>query len=622
VAAGRMGEAAIKYPPEVYGTPPRAPMLKAALDYAARGWPVFPIKPGRKEPPLIKDWPNKATTDPRQIHMWWNRWPGANIAVATGEQSGILAVDVDNYASLAVLEAEHDTLPATRTHVTPSRGMHYLYRYPAGEDIRCNTSKIAKGIDVRGEGGYIIAPPSQTTFPYEVLDELPLADSPPWLLEALRESQGGPTDAALPQSYAPWTGGEIPEGTRDDTLFRHGSKLRAQGYDHAAIIDELLRINAAYCAPPLPESQVRVKARQAARYAPGNLAPDVTPEALEMIAAVKAKLERAGWHGVGDHTDHDLMVAVCRIALRQGRVIPAGVRIEASIRELAEEAAIGSTRTVWKSIKRLRSAGWLRRDGTRTGPNRGALVLLRAGGNTRVLCRDKNPPSGESVSPGAPPLSAPRLRWSAPGRAGRLNKIRGRIIDVLEAAGPLDAEELADALASEPPHGKRPRPRDLRRRDLPKLIEAQVVECVGGEYRLVAGWREALDARREQDGEIEDAERQKRQHRDQQERFREAWQRGEVLSKQELARRQRNRDRIRPDERHVSGTVEELETVLVAEPELVKALAAALVRWPDHLGDYPSWWASTLYCEDYLPYRPALEQVESALAELTEGVAA
>lgn len=161
------------YPSSADRTAPvRSDRLRAALGYAARGRPVFPCRTGGKEP-LTPRGHLDATTDPRRIIAWWNRWPDANIGVPTGERSGLLAVDVDQPAGLDALERERGRLPATRTHSTGSGGTHYLYRYPDGPEIRNSAGKLAPGLDVRGEGGYVIVPPSATVRPYEVLDRLP-----------------------------------------------------------------------------------------------------------------------------------------------------------------------------------------------------------------------------------------------------------------------------------------------------------------------------------------------------------------------------------------------------------------------------------------------------------------
>jgi hypothetical protein len=385
----------------------------------------------------------------------------------------------------------------------------------------------------------------------------------------------------------------------------------------------------------LPNAEVvkiarSIHARTPCSPGPGHKA---TPEVQSALDDVEAhELAAWGWSKTGENTDYDVLLAACRIARRHGTMIPSGVRVEASVRELAEEAAVGSTRTVHKAITRLRRGGRLRRDGGgRNGPKRGALVILppRAKGNTQPpgcsIDTDK-----ASVSPCAPPRSAPRLRWSAPGYAGRLGKRRGRIIDVLEGAGEaLDLDALADALTGA--DGKRPRTRDLRRRTLTPLVEAGVVECVAGEYRLSAEWRFALDSRRVENGEVEAARLQRVYHLEQQRAFREAWARGEVVSKGELDRRCRNRDRIRPGERHVSGTVAELEHAPAPDPQLLEALREYLDRNPrQHPDQHPpgdrvmqrSWLASTLRVYRLVEGRPTPQDVALALAEIGGEVAA
>src|SRR5215218_1943632 len=231
-----------------------ATLLKAALAVARNGKPVFPCKPSGKEP-LTKRGHLEATTDPRKIHMWWKRWPDANIGVPTGSRSGVLVLDVDHPAGLDALEAKHGKLPATRTHATGSGGMHFLLTYPAGVEIRNSAGKLAEGLDVRGEGGYIIVPPSRTTRPYEVLDALPLADLPGWLTEALaalHRTMGkvrSVTTVASISAYGP----PIFEGARDDILARIAGRLHDGTRSLDDLAAELLEINAQRCEPPLPD---------------------------------------------------------------------------------------------------------------------------------------------------------------------------------------------------------------------------------------------------------------------------------------------------------------------------------------------------------------------------------
>ena len=133
--------------------------MKAALEYADRGWRVFPVKPKHKAPPLISDWPNKTTTDPEQIKRWWHHWPSANVAIATG--GGLIVVDIDfgrgGAHSIRGLGEKHQ-IPTTPTVKTPGPGCH-LYFQNIGAEMG-NKENLLPGLDLRGAGGYVIAPPS------------------------------------------------------------------------------------------------------------------------------------------------------------------------------------------------------------------------------------------------------------------------------------------------------------------------------------------------------------------------------------------------------------------------------------------------------------------------------
>jgi putative DNA primase/helicase len=147
-------------------------VLEAAIVYASWGWHVHPLRPGDKRP-LLTDWPRRATTDPAQIRRWWGRWPAANIGLACGP-SGLLAVDldvkhgVDGLAAWEALKAElgfdDDRTPVSDT---PSGGRHVLFSVGEGllgEGIappRNTAGKLGPGIDTRGQGGYIVLPPSR-----------------------------------------------------------------------------------------------------------------------------------------------------------------------------------------------------------------------------------------------------------------------------------------------------------------------------------------------------------------------------------------------------------------------------------------------------------------------------
>jgi len=151
-----------------------ASLLERALRYAARGLCVFPVHTVRNGPcscgqdcgkdagkhPRVKGGFKVATTDPKQIRAWWTKWPDANIGIATGAVSGIVVIDIDGPGGLAMLkqlESELGPLPSTPT-VKTARGWHRYFKSPAsGPAIPCSAGD---GLDVRGDGGYVVAPPS------------------------------------------------------------------------------------------------------------------------------------------------------------------------------------------------------------------------------------------------------------------------------------------------------------------------------------------------------------------------------------------------------------------------------------------------------------------------------
>jgi len=140
--------------------------LNAALEYAAHGFPVFPLngkKPALKT--MGKNFEN-ATTDPDIIRDWWGGpYVHCNIGIPTGERSGIWTLDIDNkptsangFSSLQQIISKNGELPPTASQTTGT-GQHYLFQ--SNEMLVNNSaSKIAAGIDVRGQGGYIVVAPS------------------------------------------------------------------------------------------------------------------------------------------------------------------------------------------------------------------------------------------------------------------------------------------------------------------------------------------------------------------------------------------------------------------------------------------------------------------------------
>jgi len=135
-------------------------MLESALCYIARGWRVHPCRP-RGKTPLTVHGVKDATTDEAQIREWWAKWPDANIGIATGKKSGFFVLDVDGDSgaeSLRELDKEIGGLPEALRSRTGTDGEHIFFRYPEREIG--NKQSFRPGLDIRGEGGYVIAPPS------------------------------------------------------------------------------------------------------------------------------------------------------------------------------------------------------------------------------------------------------------------------------------------------------------------------------------------------------------------------------------------------------------------------------------------------------------------------------
>lgn len=139
-------------------------MFHVALAYAQRGWPILPLVPNTKRP-LTPNGFKDATTCEDKIKEWWSKWPFANIGIRTGAESEIIVLDVEvkngaqGLESLAEFESEFGPPPPTLRVRTPSGGLHLYFKHPGGK-IK-NRTGFRPGLDLRGDGGYIVAPPSQ-----------------------------------------------------------------------------------------------------------------------------------------------------------------------------------------------------------------------------------------------------------------------------------------------------------------------------------------------------------------------------------------------------------------------------------------------------------------------------
>lgn len=178
-------------------------LLAAALGYLERGWAVLPVTP-RSKVPLTRHGLKDATTDRGQVERWWRRWSQANIGIATGSPSGLLVVDLDGREGLgswARLEARYGGV-VTLEAATGGGGVHLVYGYPEGIDLGNTAGRLGEGVDTRGRGGYIIAPPSVHPsgrhYAWFGRGKTPVAPAPAWLVDLLRPPPPRPALSARP----------------------------------------------------------------------------------------------------------------------------------------------------------------------------------------------------------------------------------------------------------------------------------------------------------------------------------------------------------------------------------------------------------------------------------------
>ena len=226
--------------------------LKAALDYASRAWKVLPVHSSKDgecscgdpncnklgKHPRVKNWPMVATDDPHQIEQWWDQWPDANIGILTGAASGIFVLDVDpdhgGDDTLAQLEKHYGPLPSTVIAKTGGGGRHILFRYPLDGNIGNSVSRLGPGLDIRGDNGYIVAPPSVHAsggvYAWDAdhhPDDLEPAEAPQWIIDRINSKQ---EPAPVQQSS---TGqGKLPKNVEKfegaDALLEHELKALAK----------------------------------------------------------------------------------------------------------------------------------------------------------------------------------------------------------------------------------------------------------------------------------------------------------------------------------------------------------------------------------------------------------
>lgn len=236
--------------------------LKAALAYAAKGWDVFPAPVGEKKSHKKAAHSGGAkwgkTRDPDQIKRDFAKWPNANVGIPTGPDNGFWVMEtdtpkgkgdgVDGQASLNVLIAKHGPLPATLMAISPSGSIHYYWAWPLEFPISTKAGHIGHGVDQRGKGGMVIAPPSRRKDGvYRWLNDLPIAYAPMWLVELARK---GVKERAVQAVQADQQ--QVPDYLDDETDASMAAYEITERLDDAtAMVEEL-----EYIEPTLPEKRI------------------------------------------------------------------------------------------------------------------------------------------------------------------------------------------------------------------------------------------------------------------------------------------------------------------------------------------------------------------------------
>lgn len=258
-----------------------ADLQTAAPALARAGIPVFPCRPGEKQPMTGRGF-HDATTDLELVASWWQRWPQANIGVPTGAMSGVDVVDVDVRPGGSGFRAFERVRSAGFTHTwawlvrTPSLGLH-AYFLRGDVDEQRSWQVPSQHVDFRGDGGYVIVPPSRVTVdgvsrgygliavaqhkpaPVNARGLRAFLDPP----RAMRPPADAPARGTRPDKLAAWVATR-PEGGRNQGLFWAACRMAEEGHriEQASSV-----LGAAACSAGLPEREALTTIRSAYRIA-------------------------------------------------------------------------------------------------------------------------------------------------------------------------------------------------------------------------------------------------------------------------------------------------------------------------------------------------------------------
>ena len=268
-----------------------------AHQYAAAGLAVLPLKPDKT--PFTAHGIYDATKDDAQISKWWAQWPTANIGIATGQVSGgICVIDQDEKNGKHGIEAFEAWIDENMLYIddtwesqTASGGRHTFFRSTLPV---ANRVGWLKGVDVRGDGGYVVVPPSVLadgstyswlTSPSDLEAPITNEDDPnvEQLVSEINRKGGNGTPLVVPET--------IVTGGRNDMLYKMACSMQAKGMSDAAILAAVKAENAAKCSPPLGDFEIDKLVRSALTKEKGNAVKE--PTTADPQAKANSKMDFA-----------------------------------------------------------------------------------------------------------------------------------------------------------------------------------------------------------------------------------------------------------------------------------------------------------------------------------------
>ena len=328
-------------------------LLNAALKYAKEyGWAVFPVSSKNKKP-LTPHGCKDAKKTPGPIRAWWKRYPDASIGIATGSVSNLIVIDedvdedkgLDGIHEMRIWERENGSLPETISVITGRGGSHRYYKYK-GSDQK-NRAGIIEGVDVRGEGGYVIAPPSihpnGTLYEWENDPaDVTIAEVDETVKKFLEIGEQQNNIKEVKETFK--LPNVIESGQRNSTLHKLACSMQAQGISDDAIMAAVKAENATRCAEPLEETEIETIVNSALRYKKGELKVIELPDDPQRPPKLSMKLDSDG-----EPTDKPAQtIANCEEVIRYDAVLYGRIRYD----EL-ESAPLVYGNLPWKNHK-----GW------------------------------------------------------------------------------------------------------------------------------------------------------------------------------------------------------------------------------------------------------------------------